>query len=64
MDVPIRAGLRHVESRLDYDKTKTRHKVIKPSLAYSELLRRNNQAAKVNPKSRGTLVLGLVRHHN
>ena len=61
MDVPIRADLLYVESRLNYDETKIWSKIVKPSLANGNLLRRKNRPAKARPRSRGTLVLGLER---
>jgi len=60
MDVPIRADLLYVESRLNYNEAKIWSKILKPSLANGNLLRRKNHPAKARPRIRGTLVLGLV----
>jgi len=44
---------------LNYDETKIWSKIVKPSLANGNLLRRKNRPPKARPRSRGTLVLGL-----
>ena len=46
---------------MNHEEAKTRHKNLKPSPADGNLLRRKNRSAKARPRSRGTLVLGLVR---